>query len=317
MHGVRVLVAIAAAGVGLAAGSGTYQLNGVLDPPERGAVSIWGYSTPFGNRTETDPRGRFRFKNLRQGTYTVAVLVRGRGEIRRTVEVGPGVADARRRVEIVLKLSEADPDVKDTARRLAVVPAAELAVPEKARKEFEEALRDLSRHRTESAVRHLERAVEIAPRFAIAWNDLGTIAYRNRQYLRALECFRKSLAADPQAFEPLVNLGGVLVTLNRPDESIDYNLNAVLQRPGDALANSQLGMNYYQLGKYDLSGKYLEAARRIDPGHFSHPQLLLSEVKLREGRRDEAAVLLEEFLRYHPDYAEAAKMRAAIAKLKQ
>jgi Tfp pilus assembly protein PilF len=58
----------------------------------------------------------------------------------------------------------------------------------------------MARHRTDAAVRRLERAVEIAPGYSAAWNDLGTIAYRSKQYPRAEECFRKSLAADPASY---------------------------------------------------------------------------------------------------------------------
>jgi tetratricopeptide (TPR) repeat protein len=233
------------------------------------------------------------------------------------VEVGPGMADARRRVAVTFKLADSDFVYKDAVRRQFAVEAAELRVPDKARREFEEAMKDLARHRGQEAVEHLERAVAIAPKFALAWNDLGTIAYRNRQFQRAEECFRKSLDADPSAFEPLVNLGGVMVTLNRADEALEYNLAAVLRRSGDALANSQLGMTYFQLRKFDLARKYLEAARKLDPAHFSHPQLLLAEVYIREDRKKEAADVLEEFLRNHPDYPSAETMRASIAKLRQ
>jgi predicted Zn-dependent protease len=76
-------------------------------------------------------------------------------------------------------------------------------------------------------------------------------------------------------------------------------------------------MTYFQLGKLDLARKYLEAARRIDPAHFSHPQMLLAEVLLRERKPREAADVLDEFLRYHPDYPESDKTRAAIERMRR
>jgi len=72
-----------------------------------------------------------------------------------------------------------------------------------------------------------------------------TIAYQTRKFDRAEECFRQALDLNPAAFEPLVNLGGVLVTMHKLDEAADYNLRAVLARPNDALANSQLGQTYF------------------------------------------------------------------------
>ncbi len=129
--------------------------------------------------------------------------------------------------------------------------------------------------------------------------------------------FRRSLAEDPTAYEPLVNLGGALVTLNKLDEAMDYNLRAVLARPGDALANSQLGMTYMALGKLDLACKYLEVARSLDPAHFSHPQLLLAEIHFQQKQPAAAAEDLEDFLKHHPDAPNAASLRSVIAKLRE
>jgi tetratricopeptide (TPR) repeat protein len=157
----------------------------------------------------------------------------------------------------------------------------------------------------------------LAPQFADAWNELGTIAYQTQKYARAEECFREALKQDAEAFEPLVNLGGVLVTVHRADEAWQYNARAVALRPNDALAHSQLGMNYYQLGDLGLSVKHLEQARAIDPAHFSHPQLLLAEIHLRRGEKSAAADSLEEFLRYHPDWPQAARIREKIVELRK
>ena len=104
-------------------------------------------------------------------------------------------------------------------------------------------------------MKHLERAVAIAPQFANAWNNLGTIAYQTQKYSRAEECFREALEQDPDSYEPLVNLGGVLINLHKLDEAWSYNVNAVLARPNDALANAQLGMTYFESGAPELAEK--------------------------------------------------------------
>jgi tetratricopeptide (TPR) repeat protein len=159
--------------------------------------------------------------------------------------------------------------------------------------------------------------VEVAPRFANAWNTLGTIAYQTGRFALAEERFREALKQDPAAYAPLVNLGGVLVTLHKLDEALEVNVHAALTRPNDALANSQLGMTYFELGQFEPAVKYLDRARRIDPAHFSHPQLFLAEIHLRRGEKRDAASVLEEFLRYHPDYAQAEAVRRNIVELRQ
>lgn len=293
-------------------GDQAYELSGRFPADGRASVSIFGVASPFVATILSDD-GRFTFKKLQRGAYTISIFVPGRGEARHTIEVGPGTADTRRRVEINLDLKESDFVAADALRRRHSVTAKQLAVPEKAMREYEDAQKDLARRDIDSAVKRLQRAVEIAPQFSAAWNNLGTIAYQTRRYERAEECFRAALEADPTAYEPLVNLGGVLVNLNNLDEAWNYNVYAVLARPNDALANSQLGMTYFGLGKMDLAEKHFTQARQIDPAHFSHPQLFLAEIHLRRGDTAAAAMDLEDFVKHHPDWPQAARMREQIA----
>jgi Tfp pilus assembly protein PilF len=312
---LRFLVPLLAASAAFAAGP-QYELSGRFVPQSGAFVSLFGTTTPFTTSTRADVTGHFRFKNLQPGLYSLGILIRRRGEVRRTVEVGPSVADRKGRVVLKLELHDAD-FVPAASRRFNIVSANELAVPPRALGEYRDAQKDLSRHDVAAAVTRLEHAVEIAPQFSAAWNTLGTIAYQSSKYDRAEECFRAALEQDPQSYEPLVNLGGVLVTLHKMDEAVKYNLQAVLTRPNDPLANSQLGMTYYLLRQDDLAAKYLEQARRLDPASFTYPQLLLFEIHFRQGNQGAAADVLEDFLTRHPDWPQAAKMRETISGLRE
>jgi len=298
------------------AGPNLYEVAGHIFPESRAAVSLHGAIAPFNTSTEADDRGRFTFKKLEAGAYTLSIFVPSRGEARQTIEVGPTSADAHGRVNLAIHLKDSD-FVTEPLRRRHAVSARQLGIPDRAVRDYEDAQKDLERRDTAAAIKHLEHAVDLAPQFSAAWNNLGTIAYQTRKFQRAEECFRQSLGQDPTAFEPLVNLGGVLVTVHKLDEALDYNVRAVLTRPSDALANSQLGMVYFELGQFDQAAKYLERARQIDPAHFSHPQLFLAEIHLRRGEKPEAAQVMEDFLNHHPDYPQAAKMRQTIEDLRK
>ena len=293
-----------------------FELAGEIRPVARAAVSLHGATTPFAASTLSDPRGRFRFRGLMPGSYTVVVFIPGRGEARQTVEVGPSLADAKGRVAVNIEVTEARLLTEEAVRRKNLISARELSIPDRARREYSEAQKKLSRRDVPGAIAHLERAVKIAPQFAAAWNNLGTIAYQSRDFPRAESHFREALEQDAEAFEPVVNLGGVLLTLGKLEEALKYNLYAVLLRPTDALANSQLGMNYFGLGDLDRGLKYLTIAKHIDPTHFSHPQLTLAEIHLRRNDRRAAADELEDFLKRHPDWPQALKMREAIQNLR-
>jgi tetratricopeptide (TPR) repeat protein len=291
-----------------------YDLTAQLDPPAVASVSLFRVASPYTASTLSDEGGRFTFRKLEPGAYTVSVFIPAQGEARQTIEVGPSTADARQRVSLTIHLKDSDFVYADPMRRRHSVSTKQLAIPDKAVREYQDAQKDLARNDPDAAIRHLQHAVELAPQFSIAWNNLGTIAYQTQKYPRAEECFREALRQDPAAYEPLVNLGGVLVNLHKLDEAYDYNLHAVLIRPNDALANAQLGMTYFGLSTLDLAEKYFRRAVELDPAHFSHPQLFLAEIHLRHGDTRAAAADLEDFLQHHPDWPQAAKMREQIVE---
>ena len=141
--------------------------------------------------------------------------------------------------------------------------AREWRIPDSARREYEEAGRRVAKRDFDGARACLQRAVKIAPRFAEAWNHLGTMAYQSQRYPESAGYFRQAVKAAPDAYEPLVNLGGVLINLGKPDEALKYNAEAVLRRPHDALAQSQLGMTYMMLNQFDPAEQHLLLACRL------------------------------------------------------
>src|SRR3569832_1473641 len=85
-----------------------YDLTARIEPPAHASVSIYRVASPFTASTLTEEDGRFTFKKLDPGAYTVAVFIPARGEARQTIEVGPGTADERHRVALSLELKDSD-----------------------------------------------------------------------------------------------------------------------------------------------------------------------------------------------------------------
>ena len=306
---LRALVWIGVLVATTCAQTADFELIGHVQPEQPLPVYLQGATTPFNATTEADLNGRFHFWMLLAGAYVVMV-----GGLQRTVEVDPSLADSKGRVRVTfdLRYAGAEPGFEHRAS----VSVRELSIPKEARREYEDVQKALGRRDVSAAVAHLKRAVDIAPQFSAAWNHLGTIAYQTRQYVEAEADFRKGLEADPAAYAPLVNLGGVLINLAKWDEALDYNRRAVLASPTDALANSQLGTVYFYTGELDSAEKYLTTAKEIDPAHFSHPQMLLGEIHLRRNEPDAAAQELQDLLERHPDLPNASKIKEDVARLR-
>ena len=158
-----------------------YELAGHLHPEGVAAVSLFGATMPFRDAAISDAAGKFTFKKIEAGTYTVAVFFPARGEARQTVEVGPGVADEHHRVTVNLEFKDADFEFADAARRRHSVSARQLAIPDKALRDYDEAQKALGRHETDSAAKSLEHAVELAPQFSASLERAGHHRLSDRQ----------------------------------------------------------------------------------------------------------------------------------------
>ncbi len=289
-------------------------LRGLVEPPRRAGVALYGAVTPFHRRTFSDNKGRFEFKKVPAGSYTVAVFHPRLGESRTTVEVTSSFADERGVVEVTVRLAPSEASGERALVNRTTVEARDLGVSPKAVSLLRKAQRKLGKGRVAAAIRDLERAVEISEGFVEAWNLRGTIFYQQSAYPRAEESFRKALALDEDGFEPIVNLGGTLLSMKRPTDALPYNTRAVSARPESALANSQMGINYFLLEQDAEALRYLNNAKRIDPSHFSHPQLILAQIHARQGRREAVLRELEDFLDRHPDSPLRAAVQAGIKR---
>jgi Tfp pilus assembly protein PilF len=311
------IVLISANAPGRAGAERVYELQGKVAqsddrPFPQNTLTVFLHSalTPFSQKTVADSFGEFKFKNLRPGLYTVIVAAPMRGEVIRTIDIGPSFADSKGKVTLNVTF---EPAATEEARR---VSTAALSISSRAKDEYRKAQDRLARHDTAGAIAHLKKAVELAPQFSAARNNLGTIAYQSRNYTEAESYFRQALAQDPDAYSPLVNLGGALLSGGKTQESLKYNLLAVRARPADALGRSQLGQSYMYLGQLDLAEVELKKAKALDPGHFSFPQLVLAEIYARRQDFSRAALEVEEFIKLHPDSDRTPALRKILEQLR-
>ena len=193
------------------------------------------------------------------------------------------------------------------------VSVRELQVPQKAKDKYDDAQRRLAKHDPAGARRKLEEALALAPDYSAAWYALGTIA---EEPAVAETCWRRAVDGDPENMDASLNLGGLLLKSGRAEEAFAYNRRAASELPTDASAQAQYGMNLYQLGKLAEAERSLVAAKRIDPEHYTLPQLFLAEIYARRGEKARAVTEIEELLARRPAEPLAGTLRGVMAKLR-
>jgi tetratricopeptide (TPR) repeat protein len=95
----------------------------------------------------------------------------------------------------------------------------ELAVPPKARKEFERSMKAFQSSDVRAAAGHLEKAIKIAPDFVQAHNNLGAMYINLRDYKSAMIELQKTIDLDPKLESPYHNLAMLMIFLGRLSEA--------------------------------------------------------------------------------------------------
>ena len=99
--------------------------NHTLSPRERISLTLFGVGSPFRSQTSADSKGRFRFRDLDPGTYSLSTYIPGAGEILQTVEITESLADRKGRVEKEFRF-----DVQSLRRKARPVPLGLVSVRE-------------------------------------------------------------------------------------------------------------------------------------------------------------------------------------------
>jgi len=153
-----------------------------------------------------------------------------------------------------------------------------------------------------------------------AWFLLGAIYDQQKQYGRAEEMFRKSLAVNPHDAMTLNYYGYMLADRGqRLDQAISMIRSAVVEDPTNGAYLDSLGWAYFKQGKFSEAQQYLQQAvahSANDPTILGH----LGDVYAKLGQSDRAQQTWEKALVYWhkalPADYEAKKVSDLQAKLK-
>jgi tetratricopeptide (TPR) repeat protein len=154
--------------------------------------------------------------------------------------------------------------------------------------------------RLTDARRAFEKVLELDSHNAKAENNLGLIAESSGKTEEALTAYRNAIAWQEgekyQSEQPYLNLGGLLITEERPEEAIAPLQKAVELASSNAQCKLRLGTAYMRVGRLAEAQKELEEAVRLDPRDAAaHYQLgrYYKEVKRMDAAHAEFARVAE------------------------
>jgi tetratricopeptide (TPR) repeat protein len=199
------------------------------------------------------------------------------------------------------------------------ISAASLAAPKDAKKAYEKGMEALKKRKAPDAVKNFEKAVEVYPKYAAAWYELGRFQAAQGDAAMARGYFEQAVKADPKFVSPYMELAVIdwkaekwqqvaeltqtVVKLDSFDYPQAYFLNAL--------------SNYY-LKDMDAAEKSAREAVRLDTRKQYLTTIRLLGVILAQ-KQDYAGATeqLKSYLELAPQASDAATVRNQLAQLEK
>jgi cytochrome c-type biogenesis protein CcmH/NrfG len=263
-----------------------------------------------------DGSGRFQFRNLGQGIYTIRIepagtpyeeesqtIVLQSMSPRRSTTEEPFMVDFRLR-------RKGGPRVNPGVVFVQEIPAS-------AREEYERGRNMLNSRNPEMALASLKNAIDIFPDYFLALELLGTEYVRRGQFNAALPILTRATQVNPDAAKSLYALGVANLKSNRPAEALDWLLRAEDKNPKNPNVHMMLGLAYGNLGSLVESEQAFKRASLLRGGKsdVADVHFYLAVIYNRQRRYSEAIRELELFLKEAKDIKDPTKIKELIGRL--
>jgi tetratricopeptide (TPR) repeat protein len=246
--------------------------------------------------------GSFELQGLPAGEYEL-VVQNGLAETRTSISVSAGANFVTLTLPSTGKPGENDG---------SMVSAAQLAVPKKARHEYEKAENAAQKSKWAEANQRLQKALVIWPKFAEAL-VLRAIIERN-QYSseQAITDAEKAVESDPAFGKAYVVLGAAYTDVNRWDDAVRALDHGVRIAP-------DYWQGYYEMSRTlllekDFAGALQHAQKALDVGHtnFAMLHLIKGYSYLGLSNQPAARTELETYVKLEPKSDAALRVRTIL-----
>lgn len=256
------------------------------------------------NSAYADDQGRFGFYGLGSNLYHVVIKDEAYNPVDQVASL-----DLQTSGQVVLRITlvpREDKKTEHTTGRVSggnphMVDPKEYSqhFPKKAVKEFEKGLEADRGGKKDDAIRHYEKAIEIAPNFYPAHNNLGSDKLSKSDLLAARKEFEKVVQLNQSDAAAYFNLGNVCMLTGQLPDAQHFLEEGLRRQPESALGQFLLGSLNIRKGNFPGAERALHQAMETDPA-MAQPRLQLVNLLLQEGRRSDAVSQLHSFVTAFP-----------------
>jgi Flp pilus assembly protein TadD len=191
--------------------------------------------------------------------------------------------------------------------------------PKDAQKAYTKGLDDIKKAKWADAEKDLSKAVELYPKYAVAWYDLGRVYQQEQKPDDAARAYVEATKIDPKYISPYANLTTMAAAQQKWNDVDQYTMQLLKLNPYvapdfyfySAVAN-------YNLHKIDLAEQRAREAAKLDPQH-KIPRInhLLGVVLAQKGDYQPAAENMRLYLQYSPNATDASDVKEELAEIEK
>ena len=289
-------------------------------PPEAVLVVLEVRGAPM-DSAYADSSGTFGFHNLGSNPYYVVVNDDHYEPVRREAVIDPSQQAPTIYLEITLVPRKKDkpdtsasPSAKGSNPNMIDLHEYSERFPKKALKEFEKGLSADAGGKPDDAVRHYLKAVEIAPDFYLAHNNLGSDYVSKSDFPDARKEFEQVVKLNQSDANGYFNLSNVCMLTGQLPAAQQFLDEGLRRQPDSAFGQFLLGSLNLRTNKPAQAEIALLRAIQLDPTKAQY-RLQLVNLLLQQGRKDAAALQLRDLLAALPDSSYSAQARQVLQKL--
>jgi tetratricopeptide (TPR) repeat protein len=199
------------------------------------------------------------------------------------------------------------------------ISATSVGAPKDAKKAYEHGMDAIKKNKVDDAQKDFEKAVDVYPKYAAAWFELGRLYQRRDHYDQAKEAYNKSIAADSKYVNPYEGMYILAFREQKWQDVADLTEKVIRMNPYDfPSAFYYNGLANLQLQKWDAAEKSAREAVKLDTHHENPRTNYILGIALANKHDFEAAAeCLRTYLKDAPDAKDANNVRQQLASLEK
>jgi tetratricopeptide (TPR) repeat protein len=263
--------------------------------------------------TYTNEIGEAQFLGVGIGEYRVQVSGDG---IATTISDSFEV-DQRRMAqsEYVTVRRVEDSGPKPVSAKSTMVSAADLKVPDQARKELDKANEAMAVHNWKKSKEHIDKALSLAPNYVTAYNNLAVLYAKTEDLPKEEEALKKAISLDEHYAPPLLNYAKLSIRQKNFPQAETLLLKEVSVDPGNPESLLLLAHSEYMNRHFPEAVATATRAHSVSTEHASFVHYIAARAYQQQNQPQQALAEFQAFLKEEPKGPRAEHVRGEIAKI--